>query len=688
MIRALPLVNRLLLSEEERPVRIEYARAVYAAFVLLATIFNTVLIAVIVRRLLGVAVGWPRTLFLSAIVTTAASPPLRWILELIGVGPLEQGTSDLVATSLVSLLYGAWVLALEVSFLAVAEAIVPTGTLPGPIELLRGLPGWLRRTRRYLGILGIAARHGLLRYLGSSRPSSPGAPRPRRDTATSLREALTQGGVTFVKLGQMLATRPDLLPMRYVEELSRLHTQVPAEPWGTAQRTLHHELGVPPERVFAHIDPQPLAAASVGQVHAATLQTGEQVVVKVQRATASDLVRGDLDIIARLAALAERRAGWARRLGVRELAAGFRRSLDEELDYRVELHNLATLRGSDQVIIPRAHPAQSSRRVLTMDRLDGVPLSNASEEIAALTPEARFDLARALLDVVLQQVFVDGVFHADLHGGNVLLLDDGRLALLDFGAVGRLDRGARSALIALMVAIERQDGAAAAKRLTRLLEAPGDIDIRLLERQMADLVMRVGSLPGEELFAQMFAIAMDHGLRVSGPVAAALRAIGALEGTLRLLSPDVDVIALARERAATVAQGSLGVRTLADDAKDQVVTILPLVRRLPEQLSSIVTRLDQPNLGVRMTLAPDARSERFLSGLVQQVVLAVLAATSAACGTALALSDIGPMLAPRLRLTVYLGLVLLLFAYVLGSRLVVSAFRGRHEMASDVRDAR
>lgn len=650
-----------------------------ALSVLVATLINTVLVAAVVRRLLGVPVGWPRTLVLSALATTAASPPLEKIFEWIGLGSVRSAADAPVASSLVGLLFGAWLLAVQVSVLAVAEAVVPTGSIPGPIGVLRELPGALRRTRRYAGIAGIAARHGLLRYLGRSPRTEAGSRGARRDTATSVREALTEGGVTFVKLGQMLATRPDVLPARYIEELSRLHSQVPPEPWGAVVRTVTEELGSPPEQVFATIDQEPLAAASVGQVHTATLPTGQPVVVKVQRSSAGHDVRGDLDIIGRLAAMTERRTGWARRMEAIELAEGFRRSLDEELDFRVELHNLATLRRSETVIIPRAHPEFSSRRVLTMDRLDGVPLSRARDEIASLPAARRQELASELLDLVLQQIFVDGIFHADLHGGNILLLTDGRLALLDLGAVGRMDRGSRSALTALVLAVNHQDGAAAAKRLTHLMDAPADLDIRMLERQLADLVMRVGSLPLEEMLGELFGIALDHGLRVSPAVAAAFRAIGALEGTLHLLSPDVDVLALARQRAGAVADATLDGERLLEEAKQQAVVTLPLVQRVPEQLATILQRLDGPNHGLRLALGPDVRGERFLAGLVQQLVQAILAAICAVSGTALVLSDIGPLLAPHLPVVTYAGLVVLLFAYVLGSRLVVTAFRGRYE---------
>lgn len=650
-----------------------------ALSVLLGAIINTVLVAVVVRRLLGVPVGWPRTLLLSAMVSSAASPMLSSMFEWIGLDSARAATAMPLAASLVGLLALAWLLAVQVSVLAVAEAVVPTGSVPGPLELALEMPGAVRRSRRYLGIFGIAARHGLLRYLRRSTRPDVGLPPTRRDTATAVREALTQGGVTFVKLGQMLSTRPDVLPARYVEELSRLHSQVPAEPWSAVSRSITDELGRAPEEIFTAIDQDPLAAASVGQVHAASLPTGEQVVIKVQRTGAAHLVRGDLDIITRLAAMTERRAAWARRMGTSDLAAGFRRSLDEELDFRVEQHNMSVIRSSETVIVPRAHPAVSSRRVLTMDRLEGVPLSRAQAEIDALDPKVRRHVATALLDLVLQQIFVDGIFHADLHGGNILLLPDGRLGLLDLGAVGRMDRGTRANLIALVLAVNAQDGVAAAKRLTRLMEASEDPDLKLLERQLSDLVMRVGSVPVEEILGELFSVSLQHGLRVSPAVAAAFRAIGALEGTLHLLSPDVDVIALARERAGTVAGGTLNPEDLVEAAKEQAITSIPLVQQLPEQLVSIVQRLDQPNHGLRLTVAPDTRSERFLSGLVQQVVLAVLAATCAASGTALVLSDIGPFLAPQLRVATYAGLVVLLFAYVLGSRLVVLAFRGRYE---------
>lgn len=611
---------------------------------------------------------------LSAIACVSATPLLIWTFEQLGLQTSQTAAEGAAAgaTIAVTTLFVAWLLAIEISVLAVAEAIVPTGSVHGPWEFVRGLPGWFRRTKRYLQILGIAARHGLTRFVRRARPVET----VPRDTAVALRMALSDAGVTFVKLGQMLATRPDLVPPRYVDELSRLHSDVPPEPWETVAQTLRSELGDDPERLFVHIDREPLAAASVGQVHRARLHSGEDVVVKVQRSTARELVEADLDIVARLAELTEHRTAWARRLGIVDLVDGFRRSLDEELDYRTEFRSLSVLRGSALVMLPGPHAAASTRRVLTMDYLEGVPLSRAGEQFAALDADARRRLAEALLDVVLRQLLVDGVFHADLHGGNILLLPDGQLALLDVGAVGRMDRGARAALVQLLVAISRQDAAATCAALGQLLDAPDDLDRVALERRIGDLVMRVGSAPVDELFNDLFATVVDAGLRVPPAVAAAFRAIGAVEGTLRLLTPDLDVIGLARERAQQVVGAGLSVEAAQDEAKGRLVALLPTLERLPARVASIADRLDRPNLGLSLALVPDPAGRRFIGGLVQQVVIAVLAATSAACGVAMLLSGKGPFMSEQLRLSAYVGLVILLFAYVLASRLVAAAFRG------------
>lgn len=640
--------------------------------IIVSVLINTVLAAWTVRRLMGVPVGWPRTFLLSFVAALISNPILVTVLEHAGVtDPTSPEQAGLAAA--VAVLFVAWVIAIEISFLVVAEVLVPTGSVPGPVDWVRGLPAGARRTRRFTRIFTIALRHGLIRYLTRSRPS-PREPNPR-DAAVALREALTDGGVTFIKLGQMLATRPDLLPPRYIEELSKLHSQVPPESWESVRATLTEELGQDPEQIFDSIDHTPLAAASLGQVHRATLPGDRSVVVKVQRASARATVRADLDIITRLARMTEHRAEWARQLGTVELAEGFHRSLEEELDYRTELHNLTALHGAEGVTVPRAYPSFSTRRALTMDFIAGVPLSRARAELDELSPARRGELADTVVEVVLRQVLVDGVFHADLHGGNILLTPGGNLALLDFGSVGRLDRRARQALMSLLLAVHREDGAAAVTALRHLLVAPPDLDLATMEWRIGALIMRIDGMPADELFSELFQTVVRAGFQVPPHIAAAFRSLGALEGTLTLLHPECDVIAAARKVAGRISREQAGPRAALESGVEQVALTTPMAERLPAQLSSIVERLDRDNLGLNFSPLRDADSRAVLDHFGQLLSLAVLTAVAAFCGVALVLSEQGPHWADSLQLTTYIGLVLLLIAYVLGSRLAVMALR-------------
>jgi ubiquinone biosynthesis protein len=227
------------------------------------------------------------------------------------------------------------------------------------------------------------------------------------------------GGLTFVKLGQVLSTRADLPPPVFVDELSRLQDQVaPADP-AAVERELAEELGRPVAEVFAEFDREPMASASIAQVYRARLHSGEDVVVKVRRPGVAKVVERDLDIVARVAASLDLRARWARSLGVVELAEGFAAALTEELDFRVEARNISAVSAAytgTAVSLPAVFPELSSERVLVMRRLDGAPVRDA---IGAVDDERRGALARALLDCVLRQVLLHGVFHADPHPGPV-----------------------------------------------------------------------------------------------------------------------------------------------------------------------------------------------------------------------------------------------------------------------------
>lgn len=636
--------------------------------VIVSAIINTFVVAWATRRALGYPVGWPRTILFSLVTSVAANPLLLIMLEHAGIhDPLAPEYSG--AGIAFSLLFLGWVLAIEMSLLAATEMLVPTGSLPGPVDILRHMPQYFRRMRRLFTIARIALKHGLFRYVRRSRTVEN--PETATSAAVALRRALTDCGVTFVKFGQMLATRPDVLPADYIAELSNLHSKVPSEPWQVVKKTLTTELGAAPEVVFGCIDQTPMAAASLGQVHRAQLKDGTQVAVKVLRSGAEEVVAADLDIIFWLARLLERRTQWAKAFGVHDLAVGFRDSLDEELDYRIELRNLELMDGLTEIGVPKGFPEYSTQRVLTMELVEGTPLSSADEQVANLPEETRKALNQLIVTSVMQQVLVHGIFHADLHGGNIMLTPDNKLVLLDFGSVGRVDRPSRKAMMGLLVAVDLQDGAAAVAALRRLLIEPVNLDTRLLEPRIGALIMRVDSLPIDELFDELFRVVVQAGFQVPPGIAAAFRCLGALEGTLKILAPQSDFISESREIARDIFQQEVSVSPMVQETVERALIALPAAERLPAQLTTIANRLDQENYGLDFSPFRTAQSRSMMQHYGQLFSLSVLTAITALVGIVLVLFGQGIRWANTFELSTFAGMTVLLVSYVLGSRLLV-----------------
>src|SRR5499427_375559 len=418
----------------------------------LFTLVTVVILARVGGRLLGIRMRWRR-----AVLAGVAGLVLGWV-PAWSINGQRRGPQTL---SWPGVLFGALIATMLVAVmlellarpgrLAALEGRLRAGPVPHPIRSLRQRAG---RTRRYLQVTRIAARHGLGTYLSGR---GPGADEPG-PLARNLRGALEEAGGMFVKLGQVLSTRADLLPPDVIAELSMLQDHVaPVDPGGI-EALLTAELGAPPCSVFTSFDPVPLAAASIGQAHRARLSTGERVIVKVQRPEVRALVERDLDNLLRMAAALEARAGWARQYAVLEMTRGFAAALREELDFRIEARNIAAVAGSSRVRFPAVYGQWSTSRVLVMEYLDGVSVRDA-EPVLAASGADRHGLARGLLAAMLGQVMAGGTFHADPHPGNVLVLRDGQLALIDFGSVGRLDPLQQAALRRLLLAVARRNPA-------------------------------------------------------------------------------------------------------------------------------------------------------------------------------------------------------------------------------------
>ncbi|WP_214105662.1 AarF/UbiB family protein [Acrocarpospora catenulata] len=323
----------------------------------------------------------------------------------------------------------------------------------------------------------------------------------------------------------------------------------------------------------------------------------------------------------------------------------------------------------------------STGRLLVMDRLTGTPVGDAGELLAALPAATRKDLAESLLSEVLRQLVRTGVFHADLHPGNILITPDGGLGLLDFGSVGRLDQPTRNALGMLLVAIDNNDAIVATDSLIEMLDRPDGLVERDLEREIGQLLVRyragLGRGGSSGMFAALFKLIHAHGFAVPPQIAGAFRALAALDGTLTLISADLDVVAAVRRQGREMMREATEPQAVRADLESRLAAYLPLLQRLPRRINKLTEDLEQGRISINIRALSDERDRGFLTGLVHQVVIAILAATATLGAIVLMVTDAGPTVAPGVRLFVLIGSTLLLVGFVLALRSLALVFHRR-----------
>jgi ubiquinone biosynthesis protein len=561
--------------------------------------------------------------------------------------------------------------------LVVWEAVIPTGAVPPVRTWFKGLRTRLGRTRRYLQILAIAARHGLFGLLRGRRQAAQDA-----EMARALRRALDDAGVTFVKLGQILSTRRDLLPAVYIAELAKLQDQAAPIPGTSSIRLVEAAAGAPIGEVFAQFDPEPIAAASIAQVHTAVLHGGEAVVVKVRRPDAEQTVERDLDIIRRLAQSLDRHTSWGRSMDVLGLAAGFAEALREEVDFTVEARNLAQVaaahdRRRAEVRVPRPHADLSDEQVLVMERLPGVPLASARLRDRGVDGN---ELAAALLREMFDEIMVDGIFHADPHPGNLMLLEDDRIGLIDYGSVGRLDRELRASFEAILQAVDRQDGPSLADALIGVSSRPDELDLTGFERALGSFMARhlvPGTAPGIRMFTELFRIIAKHRIVIPPELAAVFRALATLEGCLTAIDPGFDLIAEARDIGRRYAEGRLRPAAVQDLVIEEVHDLLPVLRKLPRRFERLLASVESGQVSMNFRLFAKAEDRRTVTAWLHQTLLTVLAAASGLMAVMLLGTDSGPALNADFTLYQFFGLSLLLIASVMALRVLADIFTKR-----------
>jgi ubiquinone biosynthesis protein len=654
-------------------------------------------IGAVTGRLLGLRPPWWRMLIEAYLGGSLGAA----LASSVGAQNLNNVSAPLVYFSSVLIASMLFMVVIELVLLSLSPASdqLRGATIPNPIRAIRRR---LARGKRYLQIMGIVTRHGLGQYLSGRRRSlngGVGETNARRLWArVSL--SLAEAGGAFVKLGQVLSTRSDLLPPEAIAELSRLQDNAPPASPSAIEALLTEELGAPPSEVFAAFDHKPVAAASIAQAHLAELATGERVIVKVQRPGIREPVERDLDILIRIAHMMERRALWARRFGVTDLAEGFAASLREELNFRVEARNIAAVAASldnpqqasqasgasvgsvenAEVRIPRVFGQHSTDRVLVIELLDGVNVREAAPLIEQLGL-SRAALARTLLRSLLRQILGEGTFHADPHPGNVMVLRDGRLALIDFGSVGRLDPLQQAAIKRMLAALDRRNAALLTDALLDLAQVrTGYLDEERLERALAQLMAQrlgPGMEPGPELFVALFALLFDFGLAFPPVIGGVFRALVTAQGTISLLDPKFQALDEARSIGAEWMQDSFGPTSLRRAATDEVLGILPLLQRLPRRLDRITAAIERNQFSANIRLFSDPEDARLVSRLVSRAVMAFMGVGVAIASVLLLGMSGGPRITSTLTVFQLFGYSGLFGSVVLLLRVLVAIARER-----------
>ncbi len=501
-----------------------------------------------------------------------------------------------------------------------------------------------RHLRRYQQIGRILTRYGfgyVLTQLGVERAITPGLERLRFSSAEILRATpaervrmvVEELGPTFIKLGQILSTRGDILPADLIHELEKLQDTVPPTDFSLIQAQVEKELQKPLDQVFPTFAPVPVASASLGQVHFATLPGGEEVAVKVFRPGVDKLIETDLDILLELAALAQKRTDWGQYYDVLSLAQEFANTLRTEQNYEQEGHNIDRYRqmfaGEGYLRVPKIYWETTTRRVLTMERIQGIKITDVrSLDAAGLD---RKEIARRNIAILLQAVLHEGFFHADPHAGNFMVLPNETIVMVDFGIMGHLDQLQRLGLVNLFVGMFRQDIDRVVEALSDLGIATKAADRRNLARDLDRLRLRYYGLDLVKIRARSFledlmGLIFANRLKMPSDLVLVFKAIAMLEGISLQLDPDLNVFTevepYVRDALLELQSPTTWFKMVAEQMRDSAEAMM----LLPKQLQRMLEQIEAGEGNLSMTMKGLDEPTRRVSGAANRMALAVLAA--------------------------------------------------------------
>ncbi len=532
---------------------------------------------------------------------------------------------------------------------------------------ISAIPQIYRHGYRSTEILAIMSKYGLADWLGRlglQLKAPDGAAIARYGWETRLRLALVELGPTFIKLGQVLSTRPDLVGIRLAEELKHLQTEVQADPPQQVYRTLEAELHRPVSELFAEFDDRPMASGSIGQVHRAKLRSGEEVVVKVQHAGIERKVEVDLDILGGLALLAEMSAEF-QNYHPRAVAAEFQRTLRRELNFDRELRHMQQFARdfakNATIHIPRPYPELSTNRVLTMERIDGIKLEETERLAKAGIDQAEVALRGARL--YLEMIFTNGFYHADPHPGNVLVLDGNVIGLLDYGMVGRIDERLLEEIGEMLLAVSNLDAEHLTSLIIRVGKVPQELDRAALSLDVTDFVSHYSSQPMDSFdlsgaLSEMVELIRRYRISLPARLAMLIKVLITLEGTSRLLNPHFNLLELMQPYRRKMLLRRLSPRRQARKLQRLYSELEHLLEILPQGMIDIFEQVQSGKFDVHL-------DHRGLEPSVNRLVLGMLA-SALFLGSSWLLST---RLPPKLGEISILGAAGCMVAIVLGLRL-------------------
>ncbi|MDA8211523.1 MAG: AarF/ABC1/UbiB kinase family protein [Clostridia bacterium] len=425
--------------------------------------------------------------------------------------------------------------------------------------------------------------------------------------AQRFRMALEELGPTFVKLGQLLSTRPDLLPPELILELERLQDRVQPLPFQQVKAVLEAELGVDYLEVFAYLEEEALGAASIGQVHRGKLSTGEEVVVKIQRPGIERVIGTDLEILFDAARLVQSRTKWGAFYRVVDMAEEFANSIKEEVDYTIEGRNAdrfaGYFSGDPTVRFPKVFWEFSSPRVLTLEYVAGIKINN----FTALKEQGHnlSNVAKNTANAIFRQIYIHGFFHADPHPGNLAVLEGESIFFMDFGQVGRLDEELRAKLVSLVLAVVRQDTRAIVEILLEVGKAHETVNKNKLHKDINRLMVKYYDLPLRQLklgdvMREMLQMAFVYQIRVPAEITLLAKTLVTLEGLVKQLDPAVSIVDLAEPFGKVLLREKFSPHRLKRFFINNGYDLVALLLRLPRRLDNLVSQIERGQLKVQL----------------------------------------------------------------------------------------